>query len=194
MKAALLVAALALAALGCSKRMDPTTLLSVQPSPTPAPTGPGVRIHITRAGDGIPAVMNVWVEDLSSTACVKTLLTYNPTATYDCPLPSNCPIEFAWWPLYWPLSNNGALTDGNTSATVAYSANTSLDLFWDWKDRSATVLNGAWTIRAEVAGYNYAGANGEAHVGVLHNAAAGSATGSVDTGSQFVSISADWQP
>lgn len=190
-----LIVLAALAAAGCSKHMDPTTLLSVQPSPTPAPSGPGVRIHLIRHGDGIPAVLNVWVQDVSATVNVKTLCTYNPTATYDCPMPSPCPIEYAWWPLYWPLSNNGAVTDGNTSATVAYGADTQLNLFWDWSGHSPALVGpGSYVICAEVAGYNYGGFNGEAHVNIVRGASAGSATGQIDSGSQLISMSADWVP
>jgi hypothetical protein len=187
---------LALCLFGCAKGMDPTTLLSAPPLPTPAPQGPGLRLHVTRKGDGIPAVINIWVEDQAGTANLKTLLTYNPTATYDCPMPSNCPIEYAWWPGWWALSNDGVLTDGNTSATVAYSADTTLNLFWDWKDHGGLDVGpGTWVVKAEVAGYNYnPQPGGEAHVTVTRGATPGTAVGVVDSGSQWLAISADWVP
>ncbi|MES2202492.1 MAG: hypothetical protein V4498_09585 [candidate division FCPU426 bacterium] len=188
---------------GCSKGLDPTTMLGPAPSgpatPTPGFTTSGVKLDFVRKGDSVSAVISVWVEDLGATVNYKTLRCYSGFATYDCALPGPCPPEANNWPLFWPLSNNGADTDGNSSATVGYSADTHITKIWDWKDRNGILLpDGSYVIRIEVSAHEYSAGNpaaaGEAHVVIIKNGSSGNASGSIDQGSQLVSVNAVWNP
>ena len=193
-------------ALGCSKSADPTTLLAKIPPPaavpTPIPPGAaGVILKFTRSGDFVRAVINVWVQD-SLGANVKTLRACSGSANYDCPFPGPCPSEGVHWPLFWPLSNDGALTDGNTSATVVFfGTNTEMTHFWNWTDHSGSlVADGTYTLRVEVSGSEWdpttTTAAAEAHVDAVKNTSTGSATGTLDANfyNQLQAISATWNP